>query len=625
MLNLVKSHPTFWAAIVLTAIVLVSYGNTLENGFAYDDEGLVLHNVFIKHVSDWPKLFTTHYWSGIRDPNAARGGWSGLYRPLTSFSYALNYAAGGTAPMGYHAVNVVFHLLVVWFVFLLALELQMGSLPSFAAAALFAAHPIHTEAVSGVVGRAEVMMALGFLGSLWYAARGRRIVSLVFYCVALGSKEQALMFIPALLLYDATVSRIYAGRSVGTSLRIAVPRYSPYVIAMLAYLGLRWFALGGTAPPPVPFLANPLGHLDIWHRWIPALQVAGRYLWLSVWPRVLSLDYSYNSIPLATTFFDWPVLLSCAAWLALLILGIVSFRRRSAITFSIGLLFISFLPASNLLLPIGTIMGERLFYLPSVGLCLLAGLGIQALMDWRAAGSIAGRVIHRGAWSLLLIVSVAFIARTLVRNRDWKDTEHLARAANKVYPNNAKVQSILGRIAKDKGEWDKAIEHFRSASKIYPEYENIDVSFNTNLGIALIQKGRVDEGVKAIERAVQIEPGWSQVYYNLGFAYKTQGRYREAEAAYKRALVLNESDPRAYTGLSFLYLDIGRYADALASANLALQRDPGYIEALYTKARALELLNEPRKAADTYQRIVELNPWRKGMARKVKELRRVAP
>ena len=543
MLERLKSHPKVSAFILLTAIVLLAYGNSLPNGFTYDDEGLVVHNAFIKDTADWPRLFTTHYWAGIRDPNTAHPGSSGLYRPLVSFSYALNYAAGGADPLGYHVVNVLLHLIVVWLVFLLALELGMGFFPALAAAALFAAHPIHTEAVSGVVGRAELMMTVGFLGSLLCAARGRTWVALLPFAFALGSKEQALMLLPVLVLYDVAVTRLYAATNPRSSLRSAVCRYAPYVLMMVIYGALRWWALGGATAPPVVFLTNPLGHLGILERWLAAAQVSGWYLWLFIWPSVFSLDYSYNSITLAPTLLDPRVWLPVATWFALLSLGVVSFRQRGAVAFSVGLLFLCFLPAANLMVPIGTIMGERLFYLPSAGLCLLAGFGIKALLDWsdgRKPAFPAGvGTIRLGTWSAVVLVCVAFVARTVVRNRDWQDTEHLARAANQVYPNNAKVHSILGRVAKDKGDWDGALAHFRTASRIYPEYKTTDVSLMTNLGIALIQKGLVDEGVKFIERAAQFDPKWSQTHYNLGMAYKGQHRYREAEAAYKRAVFLS--------------------------------------------------------------------------------------
>jgi len=180
--------------------------------------------------------------------------------------------------------------------------------------------------------------------------------------------------------------------------------------------------------------------------------------------------------------------------------------------------------------------------------------------------------------------------RTVVRNGDWVDTEQMARSAVGVVPNDAKVHSILGRLAKDRGKWDEAITHFQTALSIYPEYSHIDVTLNSNLGISLIEKGLIAEGIEALERAVNIDPKWSLLHYNLGFAYAKQGRDREAEAAYRQALSLNTEDPRAYTGLGFLFLKQRRYAEALASAEAGLERDPQYREALFVRARALEAL-----------------------------------
>lgn len=435
------------------------------------------------------------------------------------------------------------------------------------------------------------------------------------------------MLLPLLCLYDLAVARTYAGRRGRDALRIALSRYLPYGVATLVFLGLRWWIIADPLAPHVLFLANPLAELDPWRRWIGAIQVAGRYLWLCVWPHALSFDYSYQSIVLADTFLDPAVLLSGAAWLGLFALAVWSYPRRGAVTFSIGLLSLPFLPVSNLLIPIGTIMGERLFYLPSAGLALLAGIALESSIARSRRSEMAppaARLIRIGAWAVALAVCAGFVVRTAVRNRDWRDTEQLARAAVEAYPDNARLHAILGRIEKDEGDWDAALAHLRKAVELYPEYLNQGVALNTNLGIALIQKGSVSAGVRAIERAAQIEPGWSQVHYNLGFAYKTQGRYREAEAAYQRAVSLNESDPRAYTGLGFLYVETGRYRDGLAAAELALERDADYIEALYVKARALELLNDRQAAVRAYARIVELNPWRETIARKVEELRRAA-
>ncbi|HYL80016.1 MAG TPA: tetratricopeptide repeat protein, partial [Candidatus Acidoferrum sp.] len=216
---------------------------------------------------------------------------------------------------------------------------------------------------------------------------------------------------------------------------------------------------------------------------------------------------------------------------------------------------------------------------------------------------------------------LALLARTVVRNGDWSDTASMAHSAVKVVPNDAKIHSILGRLAKDNGQWDEAIEHFGTALTIYPAYAQTDVTLNSNLGISLIEKGLLAEGIEALERAVRLDPGWSLLHYNLGFAYSKQGRDQEAEASYRQALSLNDEDPRAYTGLGYLYLKEQRFQEALTAAETALKRNEEHLEAHYVRARALQALGQLDQAAEAFQRILAVDPAREGIRREVDELR----
>mgnify|MGYP001569028008 CR=1 FL=1 len=576
------SHASVLALLVL--MVALAYANSLQNGFTFDDEAIIGKNALLKQVHHWPTLLTSDYWAGARDPADASEIHVGLYRPLVLLSYAANYAVGGLNPIGYHLVNVLLHCLVVWLVYLLALQLGLPILSALAAAVLFAVHPIHTEAVSGIVGRAELMMAVGVLASLWWAMRGRYGLSLIAFAVGLFSKEQAVMLPLLLALYDVCVGGTFArGLAWHSAMRRLSLRYGMYALVLMGYLLVRWLALGTLSTPPAPFLDNPLAGLDWYPRLLTAIKVAGQYLWLCLWPASLSADYSYNAIPAANSLLDSGIVAALLAWLNLLAIAVWSFGRDRLACFCIGFLMVTFFPASNLIILIGTIMGERLFYLPSVGLCLLLAVGYESF----ARGN---RTARTGGLILFSLLCLALLARTVARNEDWADTEQMARSAVRVVPNDAKVHSILGRLAKDKGNWDEAIGHFQTALSIYPEYSRIDVTLNSNLGISLIEKGLMAEGIEVLERAANIDPRWSLLHYNLGFAYARQGWDREAEVSYRQALSLNDEDPKAYTGLGFLFLKQGRYAEALASAEAALKRDPQYREALFVRARALEAL-----------------------------------
>jgi len=592
----------------LAAAVGLSYGGSLWNGFTFDDQAVIVRNSLIKRVEHWPTLLTSDYWAGARDPAVAPTVRLGLYRPLVVLSYAFNYAVAGLSPFPYHLINVLFHLLVTWLLYVLARQLTFSYRAALVSALLFALHPIHVEAVAGVVGRAELLMAAGVFASLWWGIRGRRALSLTAFLVALLSKEQAVVLPFLMLLYDVSFNpQTQAVQAQHTRLRRSLVRYGPYVALLFGYGLVRGMILG-LSPPPTPFLDNPLPHLDWWPRLLTTIKVAGQYLLLFIWPGQLSADYSYNAIPASHSLLDGGVLFGLLAWGGLLTVTVVSYRRAPRIFFAVGILFVTFVPVSNAILPIGTIMGERLFYLPSAGLCLLCGAAFDAFVGWTYVGSAAGdarpaarghllHLIRATGLGLLIALCLVLLLRTMLRTKDWADDEHLARSAVEVVPNSAKVHSILGRLAKDNRQWDTAIEQFQSALQIYPEYRSVDPTLNSNFGIALIESGHTAEGVEAFERAVALEPRWSLPRYNLGFAYAKQGRHREAEAAYHDAARLNDEDPKPYTGLAFLYLKELRYDDALSAAEAALKRDPSYAEAQFVKDQALRALGGPRSTS----------------------------
>ena len=156
-----------WPAV---ALALLCYANTLFNGFTYDDNAIVRTNTRIRSLANWRQIWLTDYWyekaddEPIADPVRDR-----LYRPLTLHSFAVNYALQGENPAGYHAVNIVAHALVCWLVWLFALRLVGDAAVASLAGILFAIHPVHSEAVAGIVGRGEILAAgfvlLGLLGA----------------------------------------------------------------------------------------------------------------------------------------------------------------------------------------------------------------------------------------------------------------------------------------------------------------------------------------------------------------------------------------------------------------------------------------------------------------------------
>src|SRR4029079_1331382 len=185
------SLPAWLPAAIVVALAVLAYANALHNGFVLDDETIIVKNPLVRSVGNLARIFTTDYWTGAGPSDAAD---PGLYRPLTVFTYALNYRASGLSAAAFHATNVALHAATALVLFLFAGELLGSAAAAFAAVSIFAVHPIHVEAVAGIVGRAEILVALFALAALWVgrkpsvaAAAGAGLL----YLLALFSKESA--------------------------------------------------------------------------------------------------------------------------------------------------------------------------------------------------------------------------------------------------------------------------------------------------------------------------------------------------------------------------------------------------------------------------------------------------
>src|SRR5574341_530018 len=155
------------AVTLLLALIVLAYGNSLTNGFVFDDLPLIPHNRTISDLGQLPGLFVRDYWAPSQDVHeGAISPRSGLYRPLVMASYSLNAVVGSLSPFGFHLVNAILHALVTSLLYIVAFQLGVSATAAFVAAALFAVHPIHTEAVTAIIGRAELMMSVCGLASL---------------------------------------------------------------------------------------------------------------------------------------------------------------------------------------------------------------------------------------------------------------------------------------------------------------------------------------------------------------------------------------------------------------------------------------------------------------------------
>lgn len=502
---MIRRHAVHAGAVL--ALACGVYANSLGHDFVLDDRWIVVRNPLVQSLEQLPRLLRSNYYA----PNFEVG----LYRPVATVSYALNHALSGLEPWSYHAVNVLLHGAVSVLVYALAVALGASRLAAAFAGAFFAVHAVHAEAVANVAGRPELLAALFFLLALVGHVRRERAppdapipyaAILVAYGLALGSKENAITWLGVVLLHD--VMLLERGRSpwrrlVGTLRSRAARAYAGYAIVTVGYVGLRVAVLGaGASAPPTPPVDNPLALLDFPWSVLNALQVAWRYVGLLLFPLHLSYDYSYAQIPLLRSLGDprlWLVLaLSVAGGLGL----VASARRAPRVFFGLAFALVTFSVVSNLLIPIGTIMAERLVYLPSAGFCLAVAFAGERLVATPRASQRAGVA------ALAALLLVGHGARAVVRSADWRSKERL-------YLHDAEVST-------------------RSAKAL------------NNAGWILIDRELdVRRGVALLERALEIWPDDAEYLDSLGWGHHKLGNHAEARELLKRSLALDASGPTA--------------------------------------------------------------------------------
>jgi protein O-mannosyl-transferase len=484
-----------WPLLIAGAAVLVHL-NTLRNGFTLDDVTLVANNPSIASVARIPRLFAEPYLSNT-------GEHYGLYRPVTVASLAINRAIAGAGPMGFHAGNVLLHACIAAMAWIVLRRSGCRYGTAFLGGAIFAVHPIHTEVVANVAGRAELMAALFVLAAWWLHRRaeneprrlGLRVGAALCYLAAVLSKEGA---VAAPLLFWAD-----------DALRPAVPtrsgpgaRYGGYAAAFAVLLALRAIVLGPHqgAADAIP-LDNPAAAAGTLPRIATALWVQLKYALLCLWPHPLSSDYSIDVIPVARSLFD-PRALAGGAFAALCVAAIVrGWRRSRPVALASMAWLVFFLPGSNLFFATGTIMAERLAYLPSIGFCLLIGhLGAAAAAPEAATGRRKLRVTAVVSAAAVLVIALGTL--TWLRNAAWKDNLTLALTDVATHPDSAKLQAGAGIFLAAAGRDAEAEPHLRRALEIYPAYPQIEY----NLAVLLLERGARDEAITHLRRAIDLAP-----------------------------------------------------------------------------------------------------------------------
>lgn len=568
-----RSHARFnaWtpfvAGCVLVAATFAAYHNSFSGPLVYDDIAAIKENPTILDLSRLADVLNPPNDSGI----TVNG------RPLINLTLAINYAIGGSEVAGYHVLNLVIHMLAALALFgilrrslaLPVLRTRFGTGPgatslAFCTALLWAVHPLQTESVTYIIQRAESLVGLFYLLTLYLFVRSvqsaRPIVwqSLAVLACLFGMASKEVMASAPLLVF------VFDRTFVSGTFREAWRCHGKFYLGLaatwllLAYLVAGTGNRGGTA-------GFGAGGVSSWHYALTSAYALGKYLKLTVWPDPLVFDYG---VGLKKELL--PVLPQGLLIVALVVGTAYALWKRPILGF-LGLWCFAILGPSSSFIPVASEpMAEHRMYLPLAGLLTLAVFGLTAVAGKRC---------------LLVFAALAVVAGALTvrRNRDYSDELILWRDTQTKYPTCERAHNNVGEILFRQEKYPEAIACFREAVRLNPSYTDAII----NLGNSLTQRGQAADAVAHLELALRLRPGFADTYNNLGNAYYQLGRHDDAIASFREAIRLKPTLAGAYNNLGVVLTETGRAAEALPLYEKALSLKENYSDAHYNFGNAL--------------------------------------
>ena len=566
-----------WGALACALVAFAIHVNSFQNQFAYDDVQILTENRALHDIRNLPGLLAQPYWPGIF------GKEMGLWRPGTTLTFGIEWAFFQDHGSAYHVVNVLAHAVATALVVLLIGTLATAPI-AFVSGLIFAVHPMHVEAVSNIVGLAEVQAAIFFLAACLLHARaapalapateegpprygtGRLVAVTLLYLGAFFTKESGITLPGVIFLLDAARERISV-RDVGLYVRRRAPVYGALAGAAALALALRWMVLGS--------LAHPLGPLgaDLLQAGVPRIWTVAtiwmHYIRLIVFPLALSSDYSPNVLPIelgwhARNLVGLVLGLSflAAAWLAFRARTLDESRESARLVgFGVVWWVVTISPISNVFFLAGVLLAERTLYLPSVGAMAVGGWLVVRLIDRR-------RVL---GWAFVATVVGLLGFRTWLRTPSWRNSAVVFNVMVEQHPQSGRSQMVLGDVWYLQGRISESLGAYRAAIGILGVHHRL----MTEIGKRLIDAKRYRAADFVLLNAWQQEPSWGVAPAFLAVSRLQQGDWANAERYARASLAVAPNQSVTADALSSALVAQGRLAEAIPWRETAIEHGLG--------------------------------------------------
>ncbi|KAJ6646633.1 Protein O-mannosyl-transferase Tmtc3 [Pseudolycoriella hygida] len=579
-----NKNPKFLHILLITIVSLLCYYNSIKCDFVFDDISAIKDNKDLRPDTPLKQIFLNDFWGTPMQKEQSHKS----YRPLCVLTFRWNYFFHELNPAGYHAVNVVLHA-VVCVMFYNMCRIFMTTCGSFTASMLFVVHPIHTEAVTGVVGRAEILSSVFFLAAFIFytkAIADRQLtvwinlfLSMVSVAIAMLCKEQGITVTGICFLYEVFVAQNIRLRDIADFLELLWTEKGPNAIKRLA--------TSGAAKRLIMLTAATL--MLLYFR----LQIMGSQL-----PVFTKQSLSFIALP--------------------------------------------YLPASNLFFPVGFVIAERVLYMPSMGYCILIAYGFERLSE---------KFHKKTSTCLLFALLLIYCLKTIRRNEDWQTEYSIFMSGLKVNQNNAKLFNNVGHSLENSGNYIEALRFFQKAVEVQDDdigaHINVGRTFNhlkmfkeaeiaymkaksllprakpgesyqtriapNHLNVFvnlanLISKNqtRLEEADRLYRQAISMRSDFVQAYINRGDILIKLNRTKEAQEVFERALRYDNGNPDIHYNLGVVLLEQGKPTDALHNFNKALAINPNHESALLNSAILLQELGGAEFRSIARQRLLTL-------------------
>ena len=555
------------ATAIIIFLTLIIYFNSFKNDFVnWDDPGLIIKNKKIRSL-DWQNILE------IFTPKK-----SSTFQPIRVLSYAIDYRIWKFNSIGYHITNLLLYILTCIMVFfslyMLSTHLRKGisgashQRVAFFGSLLFAAHPVHVEAVTWLSARKEVLHGFFFFLAFYFYLKGREeetrrkiiLLSLVLsaFLLAVLSKPSAVVFPAVLLIYEMTskkdrwidfVKRYWF--FILLSIFISLIFLTILIEVMLGAGGIKPYR-GGT------FFNNLLASFYIFINNIKLLAFTVNY----------SAAYT---IRVFYSVFCLQSLLVIGITFLLFGLSIWSLKKTKVFFFSFFFFFVTLLPYLNIV-PISTLLADRYLFVPSFSFCFLLGLGFDKFY------SLAAKRFSDGFFKLLSVVIFLFLLGgysflTMQQNKVWENSYTLWSDAVEKYPESNEANALMGVVYMDLGMDEQAAEYLEKAVQILP----IDYESRNNLGIVYERLNMPEKALIELLTAIALKPENDLTKINLSVFYQRQREYKKSEEILKHLITKHPKNASLYFRLGLLYKEMGNDEAGILELKRAMELAPDII------------------------------------------------